>query len=221
MALPARLAARRIGAAVPRLAAAAPAQRGLSAKAGAAPPPQPQSSVFAALDTFAPRHIGPRDGDIAKMLAVLGYDSLDAFVRDAVPAEIRLAADGQKETAGAQDGRQGDRMASKRIAALSESELARRGRAIADMNRPVKSLIGLGYHNTNVPPVILRNVSATCGDPAWPPACGCHLQALPGCLRTSCCLVCRVLCLTRCTVDPREPGMVHVLHALPARDLAG
>ena len=38
---------------------------------------------------FESRHIGPSSDDQAKMLATLGYDSLDALVDAAVPAGIR------------------------------------------------------------------------------------------------------------------------------------
>ena len=34
---------------------------------------------------FADRHIGPRRSDVDRMLAALGYDSLDALARTAVP----------------------------------------------------------------------------------------------------------------------------------------
>ena len=41
------------------------------------------------LDTFARRHIGPSDADIAEMLTYLGYESLDALTRAAIPESIR------------------------------------------------------------------------------------------------------------------------------------
>ncbi|MCO5612571.1 hypothetical protein L7F22_066839 [Adiantum nelumboides] len=77
------------------------------------------------------------------MLQSLGYDSLEKFVDDTLPASIRLTdVEGKEE----------------RLPALSESEIARRGKDIASMNTLAKSLIGMGYHNTNVPPVIQRNI---------------------------------------------------------------
>ncbi|MCA9764620.1 MAG: hypothetical protein KC544_15975, partial [Gemmatimonadetes bacterium] len=39
---------------------------------------------------FATRHIGPRPDEIASMLGELGYDDLDAFIADIVPASIAL-----------------------------------------------------------------------------------------------------------------------------------
>jgi hypothetical protein len=104
----------------------------------------PPTSPFAPLDTFARRHIGPDEFEEEKMLAQLGYKSMDAFVADAVPHEIRVS-----ETAVSDD----------TIPALSESELHARAKELATANKPFKSYIGMGYHNAVVPPVILRNVS--------------------------------------------------------------
>lgn len=106
-------------------------------------------SLFAPLDTFSARHLGPRSADVEYMLQSLGYDSLEKFVDDTLPASIRLTdVEGKEE----------------RLPALSESEIARRGKDIASMNTLAKSLIGMGYHNTNVPPVIQRNILE---NPAW------------------------------------------------------
>ena len=41
-------------------------------------------------DTFVPRHIGPRDSDVAEMLQEIGYASLDAFIDVVVPEQIRF-----------------------------------------------------------------------------------------------------------------------------------
>ena len=101
------------------------------------------SSLFAPLDTFGDRHIGPDDSEIARMLAKLGYDSMDAFVADAVPEKIRSATNA---------------VSNETIPALSESELLRRAKELGQANKPYKSYIGMGYHNAVVPPVILRNV---------------------------------------------------------------
>ncbi|KAI0001679.1 glycine cleavage system P-protein-domain-containing protein [Russula vinacea] len=98
------------------------------------------TSLFAALDTFSDRHIGPDNAEAAYMLSKLGYSSMDAFVDEAVPPKIRIPADA---------------ISDKAIGPLSE----------ADGEKPFKSYIGMGYHNAVVPPVILRNVSY--GNPAW------------------------------------------------------
>ncbi|RAI59742.1 aminomethyl-transferring glycine dehydrogenase [Roseicella frigidaeris] len=95
---------------------------------------------------FARRHIGPGPEDIAAMLQVVGVPSLEALAARTVPAAI----------AGAD------------LSALpppaTEAEAIAELRALSERNRRVKSLIGLGYHNTHVPPVILRNVLE---NPGW------------------------------------------------------
>ena len=102
------------------------------------------ASPFAALDTFADRHIGPDAHETAYMLKRLGYDSMDAFVAASVPAHIRIPEDAITNTT---------------IPSLSESELTQRAKALGRDNKIFKSYIGMGYHNSVVPPVILRNVS--------------------------------------------------------------
>ncbi|MGZ4640216.1 MAG: aminomethyl-transferring glycine dehydrogenase, partial [Actinomycetes bacterium] len=95
---------------------------------------------------FAKRHIGPALEDQAKMLALLGHGSLEDLVAAAVPASIRdgapLALD----------------------AGRAEHEVLDELRGLAARNRVVTSMIGLGYHGTVTPPVILRNVLE---NPAW------------------------------------------------------
>jgi glycine dehydrogenase len=105
---------------------------------------KPPSSLFAALDTFSDRHIGPDNAEAAYMLSKLGYSSMDAFVDEAVPPKIRIPADA---------------ISDKAIGPLSEAELLRHAKLLGAENKPFKSYIGMGYHNAVVPPVILRNVS--------------------------------------------------------------
>lgn len=100
-------------------------------------------SLFASLDTFADRHIGPDDNEVAHMLTKLGYDSMDAFVADTVPEKIRSSS-----TA----------VSNESIPSLTESQLFLRAKELGKANKPYKSYIGMGYHNAVVPPVILRNV---------------------------------------------------------------
>lgn len=102
----------------------------------------PQSSIFRPLDTFTPRHIGPRSSDVDAMLDSLGYTSMESFISETVPSDIRI-----KEVSDAD------------VKPFSELELMRRAERLAEMNRPMKSYIGMGYHNSIVPPVIQRNVS--------------------------------------------------------------
>ncbi len=95
---------------------------------------------------FARRHIGPSEAEIAAMLKVVGCASLDDLAGQTVPAAIRGA----------------DLLALPPPA--TEAEAIAELRALSEQNRRVKSLIGLGYHGTHVPPVILRNVLE---NPGW------------------------------------------------------
>ena len=80
------------------------------------------------------------------MLAALGYESLDALVDAAVPDAIREHA------------------ALALAEPISETEALAQLRELAARNEVFTSLIGLGYHDTITPPVILRNVLE---NPAW------------------------------------------------------
>ena len=97
-------------------------------------------------EAFAGRHIGPREAELAAMLAAVGVGSLDELIDRAVPAAIRTA----------------------RPLALpparTEAEALATLRAMAERNRPATALIGMGYHGTHTPPVILRNVLE---NPGW------------------------------------------------------
>ncbi|MBP1647555.1 MAG: glycine dehydrogenase, partial [Bacteroidetes bacterium] len=96
--------------------------------------------------SFSRRHIGPGPEASLKMLQVLGYLSLDAFVNDVVPRSIRQA---QPLTTGEPVG---------------EYDLLIRLREIAAHNKVWRSFIGMGYHDTVTPPVILRNILE---NPGW------------------------------------------------------
>ena len=97
-------------------------------------------------EEFSLRHIGPRPAEQAAMLDALGYPTLDALVAAATPAAIR------------------DDDVLDLPAPLSEWDALARIRELADRNEVFTSLIGLGYHDTITPPVILRNVLES---PAW------------------------------------------------------
>ena len=104
------------------------------------------ATLLAPSDTFAHRHIGPSDADIEQMLATLGIASLDELVDQTVPASIRGGATMQVGPPRA------------------EAELLEELRGLLGRNRVVRSLIGLGYHDCIVPPVIQRNVLE---NPGW------------------------------------------------------
>ena len=89
---------------------------------------------------FAYRHIGPRRPDAGEMLAVLGYDSIEAFIDAVVPEEIRL-----RRPLALPPGR-------------SEREVLQALRGLAGMNRVFRSYMGMGYAGTFTPQVVQRNV---------------------------------------------------------------
>ena len=95
---------------------------------------------------FETRHIGPSPSEQAEMLALLGYESLDALMGAAVPQGIASQEPMDLPTA------------------LSEDEALATLRTLAAKNNPGFSMIGLGYHPTVTPPVIRRNVLE---DPSW------------------------------------------------------
>ncbi|MEU6733689.1 aminomethyl-transferring glycine dehydrogenase [Streptomyces physcomitrii] len=95
---------------------------------------------------FAQRHIGPDAEACAKMLAQVGYGSLDELTAAAVPDVIKSAE------------------ALALPGARTEPEVIAELRALADRNQVLGSMIGLGYYGTFTPPVVLRNVME---NPAW------------------------------------------------------
>ena len=115
-----------------------------------------KQDVFEPLDTFLRRHVGPRPQQIEHILEVLGYKTMDDFINETVPEEVRLSKDAVTNDV---------------IPALSESELAQRSAEIASQNKVLRSFIGMGYNNTLVPPVIMRNVRRALQPPT-------HLQIL-------------------------------------------
>jgi glycine dehydrogenase len=105
-----------------------------------------KNGSFAPLDTFAPRHIGPRGDELAAMLKEIGAASLDALIDEVIPASIRL-----KKPLDLPDGE-------------SESEYLSRLKGIAKKNKVFRSFIGLGYSDTLTPSVIRRCVFE---NPGW------------------------------------------------------
>jgi glycine dehydrogenase len=99
-----------------------------------------------ATDWFARRHIGPSTGDRDRMLEVVGVPSLDALVDEAIPASIRLSQPLDLPPA------------------ESEYQYLQRLTHLARRNKTFRSYIGLGYHDTVTPSVILRMVME---NPGW------------------------------------------------------
>ncbi|QTF09941.1 aminomethyl-transferring glycine dehydrogenase [Brenneria izadpanahii] len=95
---------------------------------------------------FVERHIGSSAGQQQQMLAAVGADSLDALIRQIVPADIQLPSPPAV----------GD--------AATEHQALAELKAIAGQNQRYKSYIGMGYSAVLMPPVILRNVLE---NPGW------------------------------------------------------
>lgn len=104
------------------------------------------SDPFVQRAPFAVRHIGPSEGDRAKMLEALGLSSTAELVDQSMPTTIRS-----------------DRPLNL-PPAIGEQDVLIRLRELATQNRPGRAMIGLGYHGTITPPVIRRNVLE---DPSW------------------------------------------------------
>ncbi|NJM79650.1 MAG: aminomethyl-transferring glycine dehydrogenase [Flavobacterium sp.] len=97
-------------------------------------------------DSFALRHLGPRENDLPKMLETIGVETLDQLIYETIPTDIRL-----KEP-----------LALEHI--MTEYEYANHIRQLGRTNKVFKSYIGLGYHSTIVPPAIQRNIFE---NPGW------------------------------------------------------
>jgi glycine dehydrogenase len=99
-----------------------------------------------ASDWFARRHIGPSPDERDRMLETVGAASLDALMDEAIPRSIRLARPLNLPPA------------------ESEHQYLRRLAAVARKNKTFRSYIGLGYHDTITPSVVLRMVME---NPGW------------------------------------------------------
>lgn len=97
-------------------------------------------------DSFALRHIGPKETDIKEMLDTVGADSMEQLIYETIPDDIRLKEDLDLPTA------------------LTEQEYLAHINALSYKNKMYKSYIGLGYHQAIVPAVIQRNILE---NPGW------------------------------------------------------
>jgi glycine dehydrogenase len=103
-------------------------------------------SSLDASDWFARRHIGPSPDERDAMLQAVGAPSLDALIDEAIPASIRLHTPLALPPA------------------ESEHQYLERLAHLAHRNKVFRSYIGLGYHDTLTPSVILRMVME---NPGW------------------------------------------------------
>jgi len=102
-----------------------------------------------ASDHFVPRHNSGTDAEIKEMVAATGFPSLSALIDATVPTAIRRK-DGMEM--------------GKYTKGMTESQFLDYFKAMASKNKVYKSYIGMGYYNTHVPGVILRNVLE---NPGW------------------------------------------------------
>ncbi|HPH68041.1 MAG TPA: aminomethyl-transferring glycine dehydrogenase, partial [Kofleriaceae bacterium] len=104
------------------------------------------ASLLSPLDSFARRHIGSSEAELAEMLNAVGYASLDALANATLPSSIVLSKPLELG------------------APLGEHQLLEELKTLASENHVMRSFIGMGYYDCVTPPVILRNVLE---NPAW------------------------------------------------------
>jgi glycine dehydrogenase len=97
-------------------------------------------------DEFIGRHVGPGESDLRLMLDSIGCASIEDLINETMPDSIRQERNLRLPPA------------------ESEARVLEELRSIARRNTVRHSMIGLGYHPTLTPPVILRNVLE---NPGW------------------------------------------------------
>jgi glycine dehydrogenase len=97
-------------------------------------------------DSFALRHIGPRETDLQHMLKTIGVDSIEQLVYETLPDDIRLKAPLALDPA------------------MTEYEYSNHIAQLGSKNKMFQSYIGLGYNQAIVPAVIQRNIFE---NPGW------------------------------------------------------
>ncbi|MCI5105162.1 MAG: glycine dehydrogenase (aminomethyl-transferring), partial [Pseudomonadales bacterium] len=95
---------------------------------------------------FVDRHIGPDADEITRMLEALQLDSLESLVEKTVPRSIALESALQLPDP------------------MTEEQALNKLKAMGQRNANNRSFIGLGYYDTRIPNVILRNVLE---NPGW------------------------------------------------------
>ena len=95
---------------------------------------------------FSKRHIGPNEQEKTAMLASIGVENIASLIDKTIPANIRFYS------------------ALNVSEAMSEAEYLAHITELGSKNKVLKSFIGLGYYETIVPSVILRNILE---NPGW------------------------------------------------------
>ncbi len=98
------------------------------------------------INSFSKRHIGPSESEKSEMLKSIGAASIASLIGKTIPANIRLNSELDIAEA------------------MSEAEYLQHITELGNKNKVLKSFIGLGYYETIVPSVILRNVLE---NPGW------------------------------------------------------
>ena len=97
-------------------------------------------------NSFAYRHIGPKDAETTEMLQVIGAESLDALIDQTVPEAIRFRGEMDLSEP------------------MTEAEFAAHIGELGQKNSIYTTYIGMGYHPTVLPGVIQRNILE---NPGW------------------------------------------------------
>ncbi|KPA86695.1 putative mitochondrial glycine dehydrogenase [Leptomonas pyrrhocoris] len=100
---------------------------------------------YTSTDVFLNRHIGPTRKETAEMLKTVGKESLAELMTSALPSDIL-------------------RTPLNTFKSLSETETLSFLKSVGGQNKVLKNMIGQGYYECIVPPVILRNVLE---NPMW------------------------------------------------------
>ena len=95
---------------------------------------------------FISRHVGPNSTETHEMLQKIGVSSVSELIDKTIPSGIRLNRELNVD------------------AGITEAAYLQKINAIGQKNQVLKSFLGLGYHETIVPSVILRNVLE---NPGW------------------------------------------------------
>lgn len=98
------------------------------------------------MSNFIKRHIGPTPQEQKEMLEVIGEKSIEELIQKTIPENIRL-----DKPMNVSKG-------------IDEQDYLKHLRELALENKVYKSYIGLGYHETFIPPVIQRTVLE---NPGW------------------------------------------------------
>jgi glycine dehydrogenase len=95
---------------------------------------------------FTQRHIGTSNSERETMLDSMGYSSVEELIEKTIPHKIRLKSGLEFSKT------------------ITESKWLADIKRISEKNKVLKTYIGLGYHDTETPSVILRNIFE---NPGW------------------------------------------------------